>query len=75
MTRKKKETQFAPGDIVYLRTDPDKNPRIIVGYKGHPSGWVKFKVAFGSTFSKHFEFELEREVPKRAVIKGLKPSE
>lgn len=72
MPRKPKEKPPDIGDIVYLRTDPDKHARLIVGViQKFPSGVVKFKLAKGDTFSKHYEFELEKEVAPRTVIKGL----
>jgi len=72
MPRKPKYKPPDMGDIVYLRTDPDKFARLIVSLKVHPSGMVKYKLALGDKFSKHYEFELEREPQKRLEIKGLK---
>lgn len=72
MARKPKYKPIDMGDIVYLRTDPEKQPRLVVSLKVHPSGMVKYKLAFGHHFSKHFEFEMEREPQKRLEIKGLK---
>jgi len=72
MGRRPKEKQIDINDIVYLRSDPEKLPRLVVGViTKYPEGVVKYKLSIGSHFSKHWEFEIERTVQDRLKIKGL----
>jgi hypothetical protein len=59
------------GDIVYLRTDPDKYERLIVSFKVEPSGMVLYELACGDRKSNHYEFEIQREIQGRSKIEGF----
>lgn len=73
MGRRPKEKPIDISDIVYLKTDPDKLPRLVVSFKVHPSGMVKYKLMRGDKGSKHWEFEIERKVNDgRVKIEGFK---
>ena len=48
---------FNLGDIVYLRTDPEQNPRMITGIMVRPIG-IAYSVTFGANESAHYAIEL-----------------
>jgi len=76
MPRKKQPPPIDIDDIVYLRSDPDKVPRQVVEINvKYPPGIAKYKLALGDKFSKHYDYELEREaVLKRKAIEGFTPN-
>lgn len=54
------DVQFVWGDTVFLKTDPDQLPRMIVGVvvkKSH----VMYEVVKGETTSYHYDYEMARE--------------
>lgn len=55
--------EYEFGDIVYLKTDPDAQPRIVIGYSLDPGRLVQYTVQL-SNFepSYHFGFELTSEL-------------
>jgi len=76
MGRTKKEKESAVqtigiGDIVYLRTDCDKKPRIIVSYEALPFGGYRFKLRSGDKTSKHYDFEIELAPESRKEVRGF----
>lgn len=71
MGRRPKERAPDIGEIVYLKTDPEKLPRLVVSFKVHPSGMIKYKLMKGDQDSKHWEFEIEKTVQERLKVKGL----
>lgn len=71
MGRRPKERAPDIGEIVYLKTDPEKLPRLVVSFKVHPSGMIKYKLMKGDQGSKHWEFEIEKTVQERLKVKGL----
>ena len=59
------EIDFEPGDIVYLKTDRDQYERIVTGYCIRKSG-VSYELAFGSSTSWHYDFEITFEKELKA---------
>jgi hypothetical protein len=54
------EVNHQIGDIVYLRTDPEQQARIITAYMVTPRE-VMYEVACGVMTTPHYEFELSTE--------------
>lgn len=48
------------GDFVYLKSDPEQNPRIVTGILIRPNV-VLYMLALGSNESSHFECEISQE--------------
>ena len=74
MARRKATPPPDIGDIVYLRTDPDKFERLVTTFKVEPSGMVLYELAFGDKKSNHYEFELVRQVETRSKVRGFQPN-
>lgn len=55
------ENKFEFGDIVYLKTDREQNPRIVYMMKVFPNETL-YELACGTTVSSHYEFEISKEV-------------
>ena len=55
------ENKFEFGDIVYLKTDKEQNPRIIYSMKVFPNE-ILYELACGTTVSSHYEFEISTEI-------------
>lgn len=53
-------TEYALAELVYLVTDVDQHPRMIVGVVIHPTG-MSYELAFGDSSSGHCEIEITRE--------------
>lgn len=51
---------FSWGDYVYVATDHDQRPRMIVEVIFTP-GCVMYGLSEGTTYSKHYEIELSTE--------------
>lgn len=49
------------GDTVYLVTDPEQMPRIIVAYKVYKQGEIMYELNQGINSSMHYEFEITTE--------------
>jgi hypothetical protein len=49
--------KFNIGEIVYLKTDPDQHPRMVVGMSVRPNVLI-YILAFGSNESYHYELEI-----------------
>ena len=50
-------TTYSFGDIVYLKTDPDQLPRMVVGLTVRPTG-ILYELSHGATGSDHYEIEI-----------------
>ena len=74
MARRKATPPPDIGDIVYLRTDPDKFERLVTTFKVEPSGMVLYELAFGDKKSNHYEFELVRQIETRSKVRGFQPN-
>lgn len=57
------KTKFNFGDIVYLKTDPEQYPRMVVGVSVRPTS-MTYMLALGSTESFHYEIEISRQRDK-----------
>lgn len=54
--------EFEQGEIVYLRTDQEQLPRLVMGYRlQNMSVTVLYDLMCGTTQSCHYELELTRE--------------
>lgn len=53
--------RFKLGELVYLRTDPDQFPRIIVALQITADGGMLYKLAIGMNEQWHYEIEIARE--------------
>lgn len=54
---------FAMGEVVYLKTDPDQLPRIVTGIDIRPggsAGW-RYQLGGGVSDSYHYAMEITRE--------------
>lgn len=49
------------GQVVYLKTDTDQIPRIVISISVYKGGELLYKVASGTSTSEHYEFELSKE--------------
>lgn len=56
------EHQFTWGQEVYLKTDREQSPRMVLSFTVFKSGEVMYNLVCGSYKSEHFEFELSAEV-------------
>lgn len=55
------DNKFSHGDVVYLKTDKDQNPRIVYCFRVYQNE-VLYDVACGTSMSTHYEFELSTEI-------------
>lgn len=55
------EHRYEIGDIVYLVTDVDQNPRIVTGFIIEEKQSLLYIIGCGSTDSRHFEYEITHE--------------
>lgn len=55
------ENKFDFGEIVYLKTDKEQNPRIVYMMKVFQNE-ILYELACGTTVSSHYEFEISKEV-------------
>jgi hypothetical protein len=60
MGRRPKEKPIDISDIVYLKTDPDKLPRLVVSFKVHPSGMVKWSDTIGEGNEVDYTLEVKK---------------
>ncbi|TDQ12172.1 hypothetical protein [Pedobacter metabolipauper] len=51
-------TKYTHGDIVYLKTDPDQKPRMVISFSIRPGGVAYYELAAGADSSYHFEIEM-----------------
>lgn len=50
------------GDLVYLRTDKDQLPRIIIAIKIYKAGEIVYELISGTIQSTHYPFEMSTEI-------------
>ena len=55
------EALYDFGDIVYSKTDPDQEPRIIVGYCLRPDTALLYDVQCKDKVVSHYGFEITKE--------------
>lgn len=54
------DTKFDLGQIVFIKTDKEQQPRMIIGITVRPTGLL-YELNFGSNSSWHFEIEISDE--------------
>lgn len=55
------ENKFDIGDVVYLRTDKDQDPAIILSIQIFKEGEPLYEVIRNTTTSRHYDFELSHQ--------------
>lgn len=61
--------EYGQGEIVYLRTDQEQLPRLVMGYRlQNNSSTLLYDLMCGTLQSCHYELELTRE---RSLINAL----
>jgi len=55
------DNKFEFGEIVYLKTDKEQNPRIVYMMKVLQNE-ILYELACGTTVSTHYEFEISKEI-------------
>ena len=53
--------EFRLEQIVFLKTDPDKQPRMVVGISLRPNQSVTYCLALGASESWHYGIEIDSE--------------
>jgi hypothetical protein len=53
-------SDFEFGDIVYLKTDTEQNPRMVIGIDHRP-GFTTIMLASGTSTTSHYPIELSKE--------------
>lgn len=53
--------EFNFGDIVYLRTDMNQSPRMVVAFEVYAEGEMLYKVSSGTLTSYHYAMELSKD--------------
>lgn len=53
------KSEYEYGDIVYLRTDVEQLPRIVIGINARQAG-VRVVITCGTQDSEHYPFELSK---------------
>lgn len=61
------KTRFEIGQIVYLKTDPEQNERIITGIMVRPTMLIYY-IAFGMNETTHYDIEITTE---KDVLKAI----
>lgn len=52
------ENKHEIGDTVYLKTDKEQLPRIVISFEYYKTGELLYKLASGITTSYHYDFEM-----------------
>ena len=55
------KSEYELGDMVYLKTDEDKNVRIITGIKFYIGGSILYTLCLNTTESMHYGIEFSYE--------------
>lgn len=55
------DNKFTHGDVVFLITDPEQQPAIVVSIEIYKIGEIMYKINRGTVSSYHYEFELSTE--------------
>lgn len=55
------DNEYEIGDLVYLKTDAEQLPRIIISIYVYKNGELLYKTASGTQTSEHYSFELSKE--------------
>lgn len=62
-------TAYTFGDTVYLKTDLDQAPRMVVCIRLTPNGTI-YQIACGTVYSDHYEIELT-DYPDKTPVMGF----
>lgn len=62
--------QYKPEEIVFLKTDPEKLPRMITAYKVTKND-ITYECVCGTNLSWHYDIELSRDREDSTKIKGF----
>lgn len=54
------DNRFDIGQLIYIKTDPEQNQRIVTGVCVRPNS-ILYEVSFGASSSSHYDFELSEE--------------
>lgn len=55
------ENKYEIGETVYLITDSEQNPRIIIAFTVYKAGEILYKLVSGTIMSDHYDFELTQQ--------------
>jgi hypothetical protein len=56
------DNKYELGEIVYLITDEDQRKRVVISIFVTPENCIMYEVQNGINFSRHYDFELSREM-------------
>ena len=64
------EFKFKIGQIVYLKTDRDLNPRIVAGYSIRPNNLISYNLSNSQGEESFYDFEIimEEEAELKRII-------
>lgn len=65
------EVEYTINQVVYLRTDPDQLPHLVIGYKIVPTG-ILYGVVFMGSSSYFYAMELSTDRNQNIVL-GMEP--
>jgi len=55
------DNKFDLGSLVYLKTDKEQLPRVVIGILINPSRTILYRLAQSTTDNYHFEQEISKE--------------
>lgn len=55
------DNEFEIGQVIYLKTDPDQNPRIVTSFRIYKGGEILYSLNFATSESYHYSFEISTE--------------
>jgi len=55
------DNKYTIGDTVYLVTDIDQLPRLVLAYKIYKEGEIMYELIQGTSASMHYAFEIQTE--------------
>lgn len=64
----KLDNKFDFGDTVYLKTDMDQKPRMVVAFEVYVGGETLYKLASGTLASYHYEMEISTDRDKMLLM-------
>lgn len=64
--------EYGIGETVYLNTDPEQEPRLVVGILIKPSDLIMYELAYCEDSSFHYGFEITKNID---ILKKLNSDE
>ena len=64
------ETTYTHGDIVYLMTDREQLPRMVLAFTLRPGGVAYYELGCGADASFHFDIEMSSK-QNRSLLLGI----